>query len=267
VEYFEFNVGTGVRDITANVSLTNDAADPVNAYLVSPDGDTLGYGQNEDSVTFAPSISLTASTLNPVPGLWTLIVNFASPLVGNEISQPFSGNIELNRVKASASGLPSRTSTLLTAGAPVTGSVTITNNGAAPQDLFIDARLNATQSLTLTDFFAGTTVDTLALPNTGNPPTWLVPTQTSSVVASQASSLPAMFDFGAYPGDPRIASANPGPGPLCADAASAHDTPPGGTVTAGLWYANPSECGPYPSAAHAGSATISMVALTKAFRP
>jgi hypothetical protein len=52
--------------------------------------------------------------------------------------------------------------------------------------------------------FAGTTVDSVTLPNTGSTPTWLVPTQTSRVSASQASSLPAMFDFGPYPGDPDI---------------------------------------------------------------
>jgi Subtilase family/Peptidase inhibitor I9 len=267
VEYFEFNVGRDVREITADVSLTNDAADPVNAYLVSPDGDTLGYGQNQDSVTQVPNTSLTASTLNPVPGLWTLIINFASPVVGNEISQPFSGKIQFNRVRVSSSGLPDRRSAILTAGTAVTGSVTITNNGAAPEAVFIDARINATQSLTLSDFFTGNTVDTLTLPNTAGVPTWLVPTQTSSVVASQAASLPAMFDFGPYPGDPDIASSNPAAGPLCANAASAHDTPPGGTVTAGLWFASPSECGPYPAAAPAGSATISMVAQTKAFDP
>jgi len=267
VQYYQFNVGSGVRDITANVSLTNDIADPVDAYLISPYGDTLGYGQNANSLTGVNAKALTANTLNPVPGLWTLIVNFASPVVGNEISQPFSGNVQLNGVKVSAPGLPDSSHEGLAAGKPVTVPVTITNNGAAAEVVFVDARLNQTQSLTLADFFAGTTVDSLTLPNTGGVPTWLVPTQTSSVAVSQTSTLPAMFDFGPYPGDPDIASANPGTGPLCADAASAAYTSPSGTVTAGLWYQSPSECGPYPHAAPTGSANISMAAQTKSFDP
>lgn len=267
VQYYQFNVGSGVRDITANVSLTNDAADPVNAYLVSPDGDTLGYGQNQNSVTGVNGLALTASTLNPAPGLWTLIVNFAAPVVGDETSQPFTGSIQFNGVKVSASGLPDDTGDVLAAGKAVTVPVKVTNNGAAPQSVFIDARLNATQNLVLTDFFAGTTVDSIALPNAAGTPTWLVPTQSSSVAVSQTATLPAMFDFGPYTGDPDIASANPNAGPLCADLASAAYKPRGGVVTAGLWYQNPSECGPYASAAAPGTAQVTMVAQTKPFDP
>ena len=36
-------------------------------------------------------------------------------------------------------------------------------------------------------------------------------------------------------------------------------------MTAGLWEAGPTECGPYSQAAPAGTATISMSAVTKAF--
>ncbi|MGO9991174.1 MAG: S8 family peptidase [Steroidobacteraceae bacterium] len=265
-QYYEFNVGSGVRNITATVSLTNDTADPVGAYLISPDGDTLGYGQN--SLNGTNSNSLTAYTLNPVPGTWTLIVDFAEPVVGDEISQPFTGNIKFNHVSVSASGVPDNASIKLAAGTPVIVPVAITNTGAAPEGFFVDARLNGTQSLTLAA--VPPTSGSVSLPMASYFPTWLVPTQTSSVSVAQTSTVPAMFDFGPNVGDPDLASARLGSAPLCADTASGSYTPPGGTVTAGEWYAGPTECGPYaatasPPSAPAGSATISMAVQTKPF--
>jgi Subtilase family len=266
-QYYEFNVGSGVSNITANVSLTNDTGDAVGAYLVSPDGDTLGYGQN--SLNGTNSNSLTAYTLNPVAGIWTLIVDFAEPVVGDEISQPFTGNIQFNDVSARASGLPDSRHTKLAAGVPVTIPVTITNNGAASEDFIVDARLNTTTSLALAPQFGSTGTVPLTEPGlVESEPVWLVPTQTSSVSISQSSSLPAMFDFGPFPGDPDRASASPGPGPLCSDTASGSYSPPGGTVTAGFWFALPSECGPYPAGgAIAGTAVLTMTAQSKAFDP
>jgi Subtilase family/Peptidase inhibitor I9 len=271
-QFYEFNVPPGVHDITANVSLTNDANDPVGAYLVSPDGDVLGYGQNLNLISGAPTLSLTAYTLNPVSGVWTMIVAFGEPVVGNEISQPFTGNIQFDHVRASVSGLPNSAGIKLSAGVAVPVSVTITNKGAAPQAFFVDPRLNATQALALPVFPLGPGASsTVTLPlTTPNYPTWVVPTQTSSLSVSQTSSLPAMFDFTTYIGDPDIASARLSLGSLCSTTATASYSPPGGTVTAGLWVAEPTECGPYPSvlvppAAPAGSATIAMTAQTKGF--
>jgi hypothetical protein len=258
-QYYQFRVGPWVRNITANLSIANDPDDPVGIYLVSPDGDTLGYGQN--SLNGTAGTSATAYTLDPAPGLWTLIVDFAEPVEGNELTDPYTGNIEFNSVAVSASGVPDNAHQRLAAGTAVTVPVTITNNGAAPEDFFIDPRLDGSQSVPLASF----TSNSVPLPMTGAFPEWLVPTETSSVAAAQTSSLPAMFDWGDDIGDPDIGSASSGPGPLCSDSESASYAPSDGTVTDGGWYAAPTECGPYTSAAPTGSADVSMTAQIKPF--
>ena len=256
-DYYEFSVGRGVNNITANVSLTNDGGDTVGSYLISPDGDTLGYGQN-----LSPGTTLTAYTLNPVAGIWTLIVDFAEPVVGDEISQPFTGNIEFNAVRVTAPTLPDRPFLKLAAGSAVTIPVAVTNNGVGPEDFFIDPRLDATSAITLAPFGY---VNPLTLPMTGGFPAWVVPSQTSSVSVSQTSSLPAMFDYGPAAGDPDLPSASLGSGPLCSINESATYAPSGGSVTTGIWSAAPTECGPYAAPAPAGTATINAVAETQGF--
>ena len=184
-EFYQSKVGAGVHNITANVSLTNDVNDPVGAYLVSPSGDTSGFAQNSTNGT--QTLSLTGYTLNPAPGTWTLIVAFTEPTVGDEISQPYTGNIKFNDVSASAAGLPDSLGTTLAAGTPVTVPVKITNNGAAPEGFFVDPRLNQAASVTLAGI---TQITGLSLPLVGNPPIWFMPTQTSSVTVATTPGLP-----------------------------------------------------------------------------
>jgi hypothetical protein len=255
IAYYEFAVGSGVKSITANVSLTNDTGDIVGSYLVAPGGDALGFGQN--SLNGTNNLSLTAYTLNPVAGNWTLVVDFAEPVVGDEISQPFTGNIKFNDVSASAPGLPDSASTKLAAGTPVTVPVTITNNGAAPEAFFVDARLNTTTSLSLASFSGST----FALPLATGEPQWLVPTQTSSVQTTASASLPIVFDWGPNQGDPDLFS-------TAGTAASGSYTPSDGTAQPGFWFSAPGEIGPFgPGGAPAGTVTTSMTATTKAFDP
>jgi hypothetical protein len=261
VQYYEFHVGAGVHNITANVSLTNDAAEPVAEYLVSPDGDDLGFAQN--SVNGKQTLSLTAYTLNPVPGTWTLIVAFTEPTVGNEISQPYTGNVLFNDTRASALGLPDSASTKLAAGTPVTVPVTIKNTGTQAEDIFIDPRLDQTASMTLAGQDAEVTGVTLPL--TGAGPDWFVPTQASSASTASTASLPIMFDWGPFQGDPDISSHNPGAGPLCATTETASDNPPCGTIQNGFWGSAPTECGPYSGPAPAGSASSAMFVVAKQF--
>ncbi len=260
--YYEFHVGSGVNSIMANVSLTNDVADAVGSYLVSPDGDVLGYGQN--SLNGTNGLSLTAYTLDPTPGTWTLVIAFTEPVVGDEISQPFSGNVAFNAVNASAAGLPDSTSTTLATGTPVTVPVSITNTGAAPEDFFVDPRLDTTSTIALAPLDQATG---LSLPLTGNEPYWFVPTETSSVSTAATASLPIMFDFGPFPGDPDIASTGPSSGPLCATTETGSYTATDGTVSNGFWGQAPTECGPYAAPAPAGTVSSTMSVVTKNFDP
>jgi hypothetical protein len=270
-DYYNFQVAPGTKDLTANVSLANDKADPVGAYLVSPDGDVLGYGQNTvatsvdpstGATTFTPDRSLTAYTLHPVAGTWTLIVDFAEPVVGNEISEPFTGRILADDVQVSAAGLPDSASTTLPAGKAVTIPVKITNNGAAPQDFFVDARLDTSTMVALAPLDQATG---LSLPLTVNPALYIVPSETSAVAVQQTSSLPTMFDFGPAAGDPDVASSSFGASALCSTTPSASYTPAEGTVTSGLWVEYPDECGPYSAPAPAATASVAMTATMKPF--
>ena len=244
------------------MSLTNDAADPVATYLISPDGDLLGYGQNYLNGT--PGTTVTAYTLNPAQGTWTLIVDFAEPIVGDELSQSYSGDIEFNAASASAPGLPDSSSVELAAGTPVTVPVTLTNNGAQAEDFFIDARLNSTEAITLAGF---TPLTGVSLPMVSFFPQWFVPTETSGISVAETSSLPTMFDFSPYPGDPDLASSSLGTASLCSTSPSASYDPSGGAVPDGFWTAGPTECGPYAGPAPAGTFNIAMTAETKAFDP
>ncbi len=259
IDYYEFRVPRGVRNITANVSLTSDPGDPVGAYLVSPDGNALGFGQN--SVNGTSGLSLSAWALRPRPGDWTLIVDFAEPVVGDEVSQPFSGTIAFNQVRVSAAGLPDSAGTKLAAGTPVTVPVTVHNNGAAPEDFFVDARLDQTQNVTLADLSGP---GPFPLPITSNEPFWLVPPDASSLQASASATLPINFTLAFNPnlGDPQLFGA-----PTTPDNAALTYSPSGGQVEPGVWAATPAEIGPYPAGAAAGTFNMSVTATMKAFDP
>ena len=262
VSYYAFNVPAGTSTITANVSLTNDFADVVGAYLVNPQGTAVGFGQN--SGIGGSGQSLTANAAAPIAGVWTLVVDFTQPVVGDQISQPFTGTIAFNQVAATASGLPDSAGTVLAAGTPVTVPVTVTNNGAAPESVFVDARLATPVSQLLTEQAPPASKKGYRLPLQPGAPTpqWLVPTQSSSVSVAASATLPIEFDYGPFNGDPDLFGA-PGAG----NTASGSYTPGAGLLQQGFWFANPDEIGPYPRPAPKGFANASMTVTTKPFDP
>ena len=254
VDYYEFKVGSGVNNITANLNLTNDPADPVAVYLVNPEGEIGGYGQN--SLNGQPTTAVTAWADDVIPGNWVLIAEFASPVAGNEVSQIFRGDIVLNGVAVSSAGLPDSASVRLKSGTPVTVPVSITNNGDQAEEFFIDPRLDSSVNLNLTSLNGATG---LSLPLAGEPPLWLMPTHSMSVAASASASLPVQFDYATATGDPDLGS-----GPAGTNVGGSY-TVPAGNLTNGIWFAEPSEAGPYAAPAPAGVVSMSMQALSQQF--
>jgi hypothetical protein len=268
--YFQFDVPRGQRDLDANFSLANDPGQAVFAFLVDPRGQALGYSANRLVTGFDPDTGaarlrpLKQASLyhaNPAPGRWTLILNFAGPVVGDELSQPFSGTVRFNQVDIHASGLPNDAATKLPAGKPLTVQVSIHNTGVAPENFFLDARLDSIANLTL-PAVPGQPTTGVPLPRkpTTPMPAWLVPSQTDRVTVAAQATVPVTFDFGwdfgfGDPDMPAVSSGRTAVGGFHAD-----------PVVSGEWFASPAEFGPFGDAGPApGTADLSMVVHTRRF--
>ena len=281
INYYEFNVPAGAPNVSASVNLTNDGDRQVNAYLVDPAGEIAGFGSNwllssvsSSGFSFSTGTHMDAYAANAIPGTWTLVVDFndpavATPSTGNETSQRYTGQIQLKSlVSASASTLPDSAST--TESAPVTVPVTITNHGSAPENLFLDPRLNSTTTYPLLDG-SGSATTAVQVPLTPGSaaPAWLVPTETSELDATATSTIPMTFDLGEFAdgADPDLASFAPG--------STAGSTTPSVTVSAGagslspgLWagaQAPPATDGFVTPDTTTGTATFALNATTQAF--
>ena len=268
--FYEFDVGPGYTSLTANLTMANTPTNPVGLYLVNPYGVATATGQNVDSATSTPGLSATAYTLNPAPGRWTLIADFAEPITGNEISETFTGSIQLDATWARAQGLPNSLFTSLPAGQPLVIPVQIRNTGAGTADYFIDARLDAVVNLPLALQNPPATAAGYTLP-LEFAPLFTVPSETSALQAVANATQPIEFDYASIAGDPDLlgspvpAGSFPGSYPYFAAGSYA---PAGGIVQPGYaWDIAPEEFGPYNTPAPTGYVTATLTATTKAFDP
>jgi hypothetical protein len=262
--YYQFNVPAGTKNISASVDITEDAGDNVVAYLIDPEGIAVAASTNRLTTDFdfgtgelsqSPLTRTDVYANAPQPGRWALLVNFAGAVVGDILSQPFSGQVSFDKVRVTAKGLPNDRNTTLKAGEPVTIPVRVRNNGTAPEDFFVDPRLNTTTSIRPTAL--GPT--TVGLP-TRSEPVWFVPSETTGVAILAQGTQPFEFDYGPFAGDPDLLSDTRGLNPV----AAIHGNP----LPQGLWFALASELGPTPVGGGVkGTATFDMVAQTKAFDP
>lgn len=260
--FYQFRVQRGTRDITADVALSKDAGDPVGLYLIGPDGQTRGYGQA--SLGAAAGKKASAFALAPQPGLWTLIIVFADPVVGDRVSQPYSGRVVIDRGRASAPGLPTGAGTVLPAGVGTVVPVTVRNPGAAPEALFVDARTSALTTLTLANQNPDST-DAASLPYDGDGPYWFVPSESRSITTVGTGTVPTVFDLSLAAGDPDIVSRGATAGSLCATTTTASLAPSGGQVASGFWSASPAECGPFDAPEPAGSVDLTTTVQAEGF--
>jgi hypothetical protein len=243
IQYYQFNVPEFEGRLSASISIANDPADQVNAFFINPQGQTEAYGSNylavptSSGTTFVPGRGMSLNTINPIPGPWTLIVDFNQPVVGNEISEPFSGHIRFSsHVSVNAGGLPDSTSTALAPGSTHSYNVKIHNATGAPENFFLDPRLSASGTMTLLPAFPNPIqVPLLA---TSFPQEWLVPTESSSAtITASGATAPVTFDAGSFLGDPDLFSGLPTGG--SDDPAPVLFSGFGSTVTSGGWDAVP----------------------------
>jgi hypothetical protein len=262
---YVFNVPAGTRRLHAEVNLANDPNDLLTGFLIDPSGQNLGYSTNvtEDSSGTAEStLSVDLYHVNPQPGRWTLVLQWAQPVSGLELTEPFSGFIAFNGHPV-ASNLPHGAQ--LTTGTAHTYTVTVHNSGQSPEAYFVDPRLGSTESLPLVNLNTAVNAASMTLPRPSNVsgadpfPYYFVPTQTGQLQENLTGNLPVSFDSSYFPGDPDVEATSSG------DSASATITDP--EVSPGLWLINPDEIGPYSAAAPPGTASATVSAVTKAFDP
>jgi hypothetical protein len=268
---YQFNVPYGLNDVDVSIALADDPGDQFIAQLIDPNGQTVGYSTNVTTdADFNEIFGLSANLykVNPIPGEWSIVVDWLNPVTGEELSEPFTGTIKFNGVNVS-SNIPNGF-TRIQSGGTQTYNVTVTNTGSAPEAYFVDPRLNQNVTISLPDIFGSETGMSLPLPGGLSFPVYLVPSQTSQLQASLTGSAPVTFDLDYFPGDPDI---TPGinnrwstQGGIHGDNANVTLNEP--EVSPGLWLLNPAEFGPFPAqGAPLVTASANLNAVTQAFDP
>jgi hypothetical protein len=256
--HYDIDVAAGAKELNAAINLPGNPNNPYQAMLVSPGGNAVAFGSSvaprADGV-LAQLRGVQLHVLAPATGRWGLIVNFDLPVSGTEITTPFTVTTDQTARTATAPGLPTSSSTVLTAGKPVTVHVKVKNTGPSAESFFVDGRLNTSTTYQLVSISSATT----QVPG-GSPPAYVVPTHTSAISESLTTTgpRPVQFDSEAPLGDPDLAST------AGKTASLSYSADP---VSQGVWAMFPSQVGPYTTAPTPEPVTASMTATTRAFDP
>jgi hypothetical protein len=249
-------------DVTTTLAGNNN--DPYYAYLIDPRGQTAAQASNQLLVGSTNGSPVTVGgpgahlhAISPVKGRWTVLITFTNPVTGNLQSTPLHGTVGYAPVAPKVTGLP--TGGTLPAGQAHVVAVTVHNGSPAPESYFLDARLNTTTTMALTSITPSQNL-TMPQPASAVLPQWIVPTNTSQVVATASATAPIMFDTGPFNGEPDLGSVANG------NAASAELTAP--NITPGDWQIAPQLVGPGGVNGLPGAtANLGITVTTAAFDP
>jgi hypothetical protein len=263
--YYQVDIPAGRPVLNAEIS-TPSADNTFLAELVDPTTDeaaaTAGNSEYVIGADGSPEAVLQTGAqlhvVDPDPGMWTLVIDFYNQVSGTALSQRFTVTLDTTPADVTDTGLPDSAATTLAAGRPVTADITVKNTGNSAESYFIDGRLDQRATIDL----APVTPSTVAVPITGTPPEFVVPSHTTSVTASASASTAIFFDYSWVFGDPDLLSDS-----------QPFGTNPTGTLTAsavtdGAWSITPFQVG--PDGRHGVppvSTATQMTATTAAFDP
>ena len=111
---YYFDVPSGQSDLDVSIDMANNpsaglvAGDQLVAYLVDPNGQTVGYSSDFTLEPTSGGLETAVSPFTqlyhvaPIPGQWQLVLFWSNPVVGDELSDPFTGSIAFNQVSVSS---------------------------------------------------------------------------------------------------------------------------------------------------------------------
>ncbi|MDG4758196.1 S8 family serine peptidase [Micromonospora sp. WMMD710] len=263
--------GRPALDVTVNTA-SSSSIPRLLVSLVGPNGQVQSTQNNADPAAGKSAVSRTvvATTANPVPGRWHIVVRTVAPSTGQDIVVPFTATVKLASGSVTSpelSGLSTRS-----AGVPADQytavAVKITNPTGAPQTYYADPRTTRLEQVQLGSIQAvmPTPVTAAVLRNL------LVPPGTTSLSATLNAPVP-LRTLLSGPTAPVLLS---GPNALGGAGLPVNGTATStatmsvssGTLTTGNYSALAGSVGPYggsaaPSAVAVGTAT----ATTPAFDP
>jgi subtilisin family serine protease len=251
----EFTYQFKVTGNKPSLNLGLQLADPnygLEGFLVDPNGEPLD-AQTTANDGLAPGQTMQFFRGSPANGVWTLVLLAALPVDGAHLSEPFTGSVSFAAPAVTTTGIPTSAKTMLSAGQPVTATITVSNTGNIAKDYFADPRLNGKVPQEL----LGSDVNNVTLPlSLFAQPNWLIPPGTDQLTVAAQGTVPITMDVSWAFGDPDVLANSSG------NNAVATLTAP--ELAPGFFFGLPEATGPFTSGT-TGTVNLAAIADTNPF--